>query len=503
MIRFFIPGLLTVQLLSGCGWREVTRCPAEATGPIAAAPTGKRADIAPARLEPTPAPKKASPPATSPVLLAQVAMAAVGDVITHGEVLRAAEAANLIDEKGRSLNNAGFDVLLEGVSEELAGSDLVFANLETPVAPVTGDKSVPFSFNGPPELLGALSKIGVNLVSFANNHVYDQKRKGLVESLDQLDASGLVYAGAGRTCKQAAAAKIVERNGIKLAFLAASTLYNQRLNRTKDKACAFEFDEKVVLAQVAAAKKAGAQLAVLSLHWGAEYHTAPRQVEIELAYRLLEGGVDVLLGHHPHVLQPVEVYRTSDGRIGLIAYSLGNFLSNQSRYYLHGLQPEKMGNTRDGAILRFSIVKKAYGHGVDSIERIELAKLSVEPLWTDNNALDRKRDAKLPVAIREVVNHRAAAEAQAKLACERDPNKRIYLMRQVKLYLDRRRVAGAVLGEDLLSDPPSSSKSSIACPSANPEPKKVPEAGKPDRKRKETKDKHQPEAKPKPSAGAD
>ncbi len=405
---------------------------------------------APPALKPTPAPGAAVKKPEPPRRLATVRIAAVGDVIAHGDVLRSAVDADLKNKKGKSINHGGFDDLFDGVREELGKADLVFVNLETPIAPRTGRKTIPYRFNAPLPLLQALVGVGVKLVSIANNHVYDQKRKGLVETLDHLDESGLVYAGAGRTCKQARAAKIVEVHGIKLAFMAGSTLYNQRLNKGAGKPCAFEFDEKLALEEVAAARKAGAELVILSLHWGTEYRTAPGRSEIDLAHRLFEGGVDVILGHHPHVLQPVEVYRAVDGRICLVAYSLGNFLSNQSRFYVHGLQPERMGNTRDGAMVRFSAVRKDYG---DGLVRTELADLMVLPLWTDNNALDRLRDEKLPVLIRVVVDDRAAVEVQQRLACAEDKKQVLEMKKLLQLYLDRRRIAGRILGKDLLAKP--------------------------------------------------
>src|SRR5690606_12538216 len=143
--------------------------------------------------------------------------------------------------------------------------------------------------------------------------------------------------------------------------------------------------------------------------------TRPRQAEIDRAHRLLDGGFDAILGHHPHVLQPVEIYETKDGRVGFVAYSLGNFISNQSRTYVHGVQPAKVGNTRDGLILRFAAVRKRYADGVI---RTELADLRAEPLWTENNALARRRDPKLPAYIRVIRADAALEAARAALAGE-------------------------------------------------------------------------------------
>jgi poly-gamma-glutamate synthesis protein (capsule biosynthesis protein) len=97
---------------------------------------------------------------------------------------------------------------------------------------------------------------------------------------------------------------------------------------------------------------------VVSLHWGDEYTTQPRPADVELAHALCDAGALVVIGHHPHVLQPVEVYRRPDGNSAVIAYSLGNFISNQSRNYVHGVTPASVAATRDGALLRVRLARR-------------------------------------------------------------------------------------------------------------------------------------------------
>lgn len=396
---------------------------------------------APKPLTPTP------PPTPLPVTagwetVARVELAAVGDFIPHGMVkLSAADAAKLPDAK-----HAGWSALLEGVADELRAADLTFVNLETPVAPKADRGSRPFVFNAPVEALSALKDAGVDLFSFANNHVYDQGRAGLLETIEQLDAHGVVRLGAGRTCEDAANFRIVEKNGLKLAFLGATKLFNDRLNASPSEPCAAELDEATVLRNAKAARAAGAELVVLSVHWGVEYATAPRAEEVAQAHRLLDGGIDAILGTHAHVLQPVEVYSAADGRTTFVAYSLGNFFANQARTYAFGVHSDKAGNARDGVILRVAAVKKRRGDET----RVELADLSVQPLWTDNNALDRQRDAKLPTIIRVVPNDEAIAAAKAALASAKEPAERLRLEKRIELLEKRRALAAGILGEELL-----------------------------------------------------
>lgn len=412
--------------------------------PAPAAPVTPKGSLPPP-LRPT-APVAAAPEPL-PRVLATAEIAAVGDVMMHGMVKKSAEQAARRGPDGAGADHDGYSALFEGVKAELSAADLAFANLETPVAPRTDKGSRSFVFNAPPALLGALRGAGFDLVSFANNHVYDQGRDGFEETLSVLDSAGLPYLGAGRSCADASRARILEVNGIRIAFLGATRLFNDRMNAGPNEPCAFELDEAVVAREAAAARAAGAELVLLSVHWGVEYSTAPRQEELDLARRLLDAGVDGILGHHPHVLQPVEVIETKDGRVGFVAYSLGNFISNQSRTYVYGLQPDKMGHTRDGVILRFKAVRKDYGGGQ---LRTELADLSVQPLWTDNNALELGRKPGAPVVIRVVPNDRAAATVREELARTTDDSARRVLQRRLELYEQRRSIAAAILGEDFL-----------------------------------------------------
>ena len=388
-----------------------------------------------------------APAAEAPEVLAVAEIAAVGDLLMHEAVKASARAADRRDEQGRSLNHAGYDALFEDVASSLRRADLAFANLETPVAPRTGRGSRAFVFNAPRELLPALRHAGIGLVSFANNHVYDQGRPGLVETMAELRAAELPFLGAGETCDEASQARILEVKGIRVAFVGGTRLFNQDLNGREDEPCAWLLDEEVAKRRIREARDRGAELVVFSIHWGVEYETSPRKQEIDLAHRLIDAGADVILGHHPHVLQPVEIVQAADGRTGLVAYSLGNFVSNQSRTYAHGIQPAKMGNPRDGVILRFKAVRKRYPRGQ---VRVELADVVAEPLWTDNDTLALARTPSKPPRIRVVTVDGAIAKAREALAAETAESAALELQRRIELLEARRAASGAVLGDDWL-----------------------------------------------------
>jgi len=133
---------------------------------------------------------------------------------------------------------------------------------------------------------------------------------------------------------------------------------------------------------------------------------------VDIAHKMLNAGASVIVGHHPHVLQPIETYPTADGRMTVIFYSLGNFLSNQSRNYVDGLMPDKDGDPRDSMIGLFSVVRNDFGPGG---VRVEVQHVGMMPAWGENNrnALASGK-AKTP-SIHPVLIDREIPKAQAKL----------------------------------------------------------------------------------------
>lgn len=408
---------------------------------------------------PAPVPDAAGPAATEavegeegpgPVVreLASARIAAVGDTMMHGMVQRSAEDADVVVE-GASTNHGGYDVLWASVVPRLAQADLAFTNLETPVAPKTGTGTRSMVFNAPPVVVDSLIAAGFDVVSAANNHSYDQGRKGLVETIDQYAARpGLTMIGAGATCADAGKARIVTANEIPIAWIGSTGLYNNDLNAKPEEACVATMDAAKVLAEAAAARAQGAELVIVSVHWGVEYQTAPEAAHVELAHALVEGGVDVILGHHPHVLQPIEVIEAADGRTGLVVYSMGNFVSNQSAWYRPGLHGVAAGNPRDGLMVRFRVVRKAYGRGKDPVVRTELADLEAIPLWTTNNTHTRRGQE--DVLIRVVATGDRIAELEAALAAATAPDDVVELSKELAELQKRWDQVSGIVGSGLV-----------------------------------------------------
>ncbi len=296
--------------------------------------------------------------------------------------------------------------------------------METPVAPAHSKGSKPFMFDAPVALVEALKANGIKIVSFANNHVMDQGWAGFAETREHLREEGMLFAGSGDTAQQTWQPVITEANGIKVGWLGMTRWLNGNRNPDKDDQPHVNFfpypgeaggaagmDETGVLAAIKQAR-GQCDFLVVSIHWGIEYAPAPRPEDVETAHKMLEAGASVIVGHHPHVLQPVETYRTADGRDAVIFYSLGNFLSNQSRSYVDGLMPDKDGDPRDSMIGLFSAVRKDYGPaGV----RVELGHVGILPVWGENNRNELATGrAKTPV-IHPVLIDRAMPLLQARL----------------------------------------------------------------------------------------
>jgi poly-gamma-glutamate capsule biosynthesis protein CapA/YwtB (metallophosphatase superfamily) len=348
--------------------------------------------------------------------LAAVSFAVAGDVIPHEAVKVAAAAAGE--------GERGWAALFSDVADVFHDADFGFVNMETPVAPEHSHGTKPFLFDAPVALPEALEASGIKIISFANNHVMDQGWAGFAETREHLREAGLLFAGTSDNAATAWQPVFTEANGIKVGWLGMTRWLNGNRNPDAADQPHVNFypypgeangapgpNEATVLAAVKAAR-AQCDLLVISVHWGIEYATAPRPEDVDLAHKMLEAGASVIVGAHPHVLQPIETYKTQDGRDTIIFYSLGNFLSNQSRSYVDGLNPDSNGEPRDEAIGLFSAVRKDYGPaGI----RVELGHVGLLPVWEENNRNEIAAGrAKTPV-IKPILIDRELTVLQAKL----------------------------------------------------------------------------------------
>lgn len=211
--------------------------------------------------------------------------------------------------------------VLSEVIPVLKDCNIVVGNLESPL--VTDAEPIPgkCTLHGDPRWAEVLRAAGIILVSLANNHMMDYGEAGLFSTVDALDSAGIYHLGAGRNKEEACAPLFLEIKGMRVACLARTSVIVTSPSYAGDKqpGVAFlnieETKEKIRIC------KSQSDIVILLMHWGVEEYSYPSPRQLSIARELISAGADIILGHHPHVLQGLEKI---DGR--LVAYSLGNFL---------------------------------------------------------------------------------------------------------------------------------------------------------------------------------
>lgn len=201
----------------------------------------------------------------------------------------------------------------------LSRADIAIGNLEAPFGTKGKAFKKRFTFLVPPSYAGALKRAGFDVVALANNHLMDFGTEPLKETLAILDSLGIAHSGAGPDLLQARKPAIIERKGLKIAFLSYSKVNPPEFWATARKPGTAPAVAAHIQEDIASARRQ-ADLVVVSFHWGAELMDTPKKYQRDLAHLSIESGADLVLGHHPHILQGMEVYKGK-----LIAYSLGNF----------------------------------------------------------------------------------------------------------------------------------------------------------------------------------
>ncbi len=256
-----------------------------------------------------------------------------------------------IDAARRDGGVYDYSECFSAVEAYIDAADYAVVNLETPL----GGK--PYSgypcFSAPDSYLDALADAGFDMMLTANNHTLDKRDKGLLRTIECLDDRGVDHIGTYRNRQERDSVLPLLRdiNGFRVAFL--NYTYGTNGIKLTTRAKVDYIDRTLMKSDISAARSAGAEIVAVCIHWGNEYELLPASSQRVLADFLVDEGVDMIIGSHPHVIQPMEMRHNVQGRNVLLVYSLGNFISNM-----------KTRDTRGGAMVKVVLRRDADGRAI-------------------------------------------------------------------------------------------------------------------------------------------
>lgn len=276
-----------------------------------------------------------------------ISMAVVGDIMCHGP--------NYKDAYNASTKTYDFSTFFPQIKSYISNADIAVGNLETTFAGGNKAYSGYPTFNSPPQLAKDIQDLGIDVLTTSNNHSMDSGYNGLINTIDTLDNLGISHTGTFKSEEDKNKILIKDVNGVKIAFL-SYTYGTNGISIPKGKEyCINLIDKDLIKKQLESAKAQNPDVICVSMHWGIEYKLQPNTEQKDLADYLFENGADIILGSHPHVLEPMEkrIVTLSDGtkKDGFVIYSLGNFISAQKDKY-----------TKDSIILNLKITKHSQGN---------------------------------------------------------------------------------------------------------------------------------------------
>lgn len=253
----------------------------------------------------------------------KISVVAVGDNLIHNDIYEQAAARAGGD-------GYDFEDAYRNVSDKISSKDIAILNQETIISTAHNVSSYP-QFNSPTELGDEMLDIGFDVFNIATNHSIDCGEKGLISAIEYWKSKDAVTTGAYLNEADYQTIPVTEVKGIKIAYVG----FTEQTNGLK-----LPSDTEVILMTTADEDRlrqrvmdadAIADVVIVNAHWGVEYTHEPNDTQRDLAQKLGDWGADVIIGTHPHVIQPVEFIENSDGSRTLVAYSLGNFISAQNR----------------------------------------------------------------------------------------------------------------------------------------------------------------------------
>lgn len=349
--------------------------------PQSAAPTQSASDdidnlvIVTPTPEPTPVPTPTQTPTPEPTPEptppppAKVTVVAVGDLMCLAGQLSSA----------RSGGDYDFYPVFEQIKPIISEADIAMGNLETLVAesfPLTKpnqyqektitptDGSAPYTtrvrvtgnpkLNAPESYLSAVIDCGFDVLATANNHSFDRKHPGIVETMEQLEKYGVLHTGSYATPEDKVPLVFV-KHCIKIGVVSYTDISNQKPNKTTEAYMLDRYEEEALAADIEATKQAGADFVVVYIHWGNENTHSTTSRQRKLAKFIADAGADIILGSHSHCTQPFDYIETEQGEFIPVIYSMGNLVSSMGRTM-----------NKDSVILQFTL-EKDYNSGVTQL----------------------------------------------------------------------------------------------------------------------------------------
>ncbi|MFJ6935468.1 CapA family protein [Streptomyces sp. NPDC101132] len=246
-------------------------------------------------------------------------VAAAGDILIHPELTTQAQK----DAKAEGKPDMSFDKIMAGVKPVISKADLAICHME----PVLGKPNGPWqsfpNFLVPPQITTTIKDMGYDTCSTASNHALDHGAGGVKSTLDALDKAGLKHTGSARNAQEAAKPNIIDVKGVKVAQLSFAGGFNGNTIPADKPWLVNKTSLDAIANAEKAARAAGAEVVILSIHWGKEHQPAPNSLQLSLAKKIAKKTtINLVIGHHAHVVQPME-------KIGntWVAYGLGNQLA--------------------------------------------------------------------------------------------------------------------------------------------------------------------------------
>ena len=291
-------------------------------------------------------------------------LAAIGDVMCHN--------TQYMDAYNSSTDSYDFSYVFEDIQTYIQSADISIGSLETTFAGKDRGYSNYPTFNSPEQLAYDLSEMGLDVLSTAGNHALDKGFSGLSDTLDVLDDANISHSGTYRSQEDRDSVLIKDVKGVKVAILSYTYGTNGIPVPSDKEFCVNLIDKDLIKQDIENAKSQNADVIISCMHWGIEYQTTPNDEQEDLANFLFENGVDIILGNHPHVLQPMEKRSVTlaDGTVKdcFVVYALGNFICDQNSE-----------NTRNSIILNLDITKNPDG-------KISIDKVDYVPIYMYKNS---------------------------------------------------------------------------------------------------------------------